>query len=62
MLHLPQLGGSRYRWGANIKINIESTGFQVMGRLHLTQGKFQWWILLNIIMNLRAKAEEFLIN
>jgi hypothetical protein len=46
--------GHRYRWEDNIKANLRETGCEHMDWIQLAQHVIQWWLLVNIMMNLRA--------
>jgi len=46
------LGGSRYRWEDNIRIDLGEIGWESVDWIHLAQDREQWRALVNTIMNL----------
>jgi hypothetical protein len=45
----------RRRWEDNIKIALNYVGCKGVGWNHLAQVKNQWWVLVNMVMNLRVE-------
>jgi hypothetical protein len=48
------LGLSRRRWEDNITMELREIGWSVINWIHLAQGKDQWRVLVNTVMNLRV--------
>jgi hypothetical protein len=49
-----QLGRPRRRWEYNIRMDLREIGWEAVGWVHLAQDREQWWVLVNIAMNLRG--------
>jgi hypothetical protein len=47
-----QLGRLRHRWGGNITIILQETGWDGIHGVHLSQNKDKWWALVNVVINL----------
>jgi hypothetical protein len=47
------LGGPRYRWEDNIKIDLREIGWGGVDWIDLAQDRDQWRALVNTVMNLR---------
>jgi hypothetical protein len=47
------LGRPRHRW-ENIRIDLTEMGWEGVDWLPLAQKKYQWWALVNTVMNLRV--------
>ena len=47
------LGRPRYRWKANIKMNLQDLGCGGMGWIELARDNDRWRALVNAVMNLR---------
>jgi hypothetical protein len=41
----------RRGWALNIKVGIKETGCEEVDWIHLAEGRGQWWVLVNMIMN-----------
>jgi hypothetical protein len=48
------LGRSRRRWVDNIKMYLRVIGLRGMDWIDLTQGRDQWRLLVNTVINLRV--------
>jgi hypothetical protein len=48
------LGRQRSRWEDNIKMDLKEIGWEGMDWMHLAQDRYQWWVFVNMIMNLRV--------
>jgi hypothetical protein len=48
------LGRPRRRWEDNIRINLRKIGWSSMDWIYLAQDRYQWWALVNTVMNLRV--------
>jgi hypothetical protein len=48
------LGIPRHRWEDNIKVDLKEIRWGVMDWIHLAQGREQWRVLVNTVMNLRV--------
>jgi hypothetical protein len=46
------LGGPRYRWEHNFKMDRKEMGWESVDRL--LQDWYQWWVLVNMVMNLQV--------
>jgi hypothetical protein len=42
----------RHRWEDNIGMDLGEIGWEGLNWIHLTQDRGQWWVLVNVIMNL----------
>jgi hypothetical protein len=40
------------KWEDNIKMYLRETGWEVVDWIHLAQNRDQWWVLVNMVMNL----------
>jgi hypothetical protein len=40
------------RWEDNIKMDIKEIGWEGVDWIHLAQHRYQWWVLVNMVMNL----------
>jgi len=51
-------------WKVNIRIYLTETGWEIVDWMHLAQDRYQWWALVNTVMNLRVpwKARNFLTS
>jgi hypothetical protein len=60
------LGIPRHRQEDNIKMNLAEIGWEGMDWIHLAQDKDQWWVHVNMVMNLwgpeKVGGGEFLIS
>jgi hypothetical protein len=58
------LGRPRYRWKDDIKVEHRETGWKGVDRIHLAQDRDQWWVLVNMVMNLwvSSNAGNLLIS
>jgi hypothetical protein len=46
-------GRPRYMWeDNNIRMDLREIGWECVGWIHLAQGRYQWRVLVNTIMNL----------
>jgi len=54
----------RYRWEDNIRMDLRKTGWEGVDRIHLAHDRDQWWVLVNMVMNLWVtwKAQNFLTS
>ena len=48
------LGRPRLRWEDSIKMDLEDVGCGGMDWIELTQDVDRWWVLVNVVMNLRV--------
>jgi hypothetical protein len=48
------LGRPRSRWVDNIKIDLREIGWHSRDWIDLAQGREQWGVLVNTVMNLRV--------
>jgi len=48
------LGRHRHRWEDNIKMDLQEVGWGMMDWLELAQGRDRWWVLVNVVLNLRV--------
>jgi hypothetical protein len=47
--------GRRKRiWGYNIAMELKEIGYELADRVPLTQGKEQWWSILNLVMKINC--------
>jgi hypothetical protein len=46
------LGSPRRRWQENIKIDLREIRWGYMIGIYLAQDRYQWWALVNAVMNL----------
>jgi hypothetical protein len=44
----------RHRWEDNIKMDLQEAGWGGTDWINLAQDRDRWWVLVNIIMNLRV--------
>jgi hypothetical protein len=49
-----RLGGPKHRWEVTIKIDLREIGWGGMDWIYLAQGRDQWRVLMNTVMNLRV--------
>ena len=49
------LGRPRPRWEDNIKMDLQEVGCGDMERIELVQDRDRWWVLVNVVMNLRVR-------
>jgi hypothetical protein len=47
-------GRSRYRLKDNIRRNLRGVGWEGVDWMHMTEGRDQWWALVNVIMNFQV--------
>ena len=45
----------RHRWEDNIKMDLQEVGCGGMDWVELTQDRYRWWALVNVLRNLRVK-------
>jgi hypothetical protein len=45
------LGRLRHRWEVNIKMILTEKRFKIVDWIHLAEDMFQWWALVNAIVN-----------
>jgi hypothetical protein len=48
------LGRPRRGWEDNIKMDLREIGLEGVDWIHLAQVRYQWWDLVNTVMNLRV--------
>jgi hypothetical protein len=48
------LGRPRLRWEDNIKFDRREIGWEVMDWIRVAQGRAQWLVLVNTVMNIRV--------
>jgi hypothetical protein len=48
------LGGPRYRWEDNIRMDLREIGWEGVEWIRLAWDKDQWWDLGNMVMNLKV--------
>ena len=48
------LGIPRRRWEDNIKMDLQEVGCGGMDWIELAQDRDRWWVLVNVVMNLRV--------
>ena len=48
------LGIPRRRWEDNIKMDLQEVGCGGMDWIKLAQDRDRWWVLVNVVMNLRV--------
>jgi len=46
------LGKPRYRWEDNIKMDLREVGCGFMDWINLSQDRYRWWAVVNMVMNL----------
>jgi hypothetical protein len=46
------LGRHRHRWEDNILIDVREEGWESGDRIHLAQGRDQWWSVVNVVLNI----------
>jgi hypothetical protein len=47
------MGRPRLKYKDNIKMDLTEIWFEGVGRIHLTQARVQYQVLMNIVTNLR---------
>jgi hypothetical protein len=47
-------GRPRCRWNKNIKITPKGIPCDDVGCIHVAQDTVQWWVFVNMVMNLRV--------
>jgi hypothetical protein len=52
--HKKQVGRPRRRWEDNIRMDLREIGWEIVGWMHLAQGRDQWRAVVNTIMNFRV--------
>jgi hypothetical protein len=48
------LGRPRHRWENNMKIDLQEVGWGGMDWIDVAQNRYRWWVLVNVIMNIRV--------
>jgi len=48
------LGRHRHRWEDNIKMDLQEVGWGGMDWLELAEGRDRWWVLVNVVLNVRV--------
>jgi hypothetical protein len=48
------IGTSRHTWGNNVRMNLREMGWENVDWTQLAQDGYQWWALVNTVMNLRV--------
>jgi hypothetical protein len=48
------LEGPRPKWVDNIKMDLREIGWDGRDWIELAQDRYQWWALLNTVMNLQV--------
>jgi hypothetical protein len=48
------LGRPRHRWEENIKMDLREIGIDGVNWIWLPQDWVQWWVFVNMVMNLRV--------
>jgi hypothetical protein len=43
-----------FGWEGNIRMALREIGWEGVEWIHLAQDKAQWWVLVNMIMNLQV--------
>jgi len=43
---------SRHRWQDNTGLDLREIGWEVVDWMHMVQDRYQWWPLVNMILNL----------
>jgi hypothetical protein len=58
MIEVPErkrpLGRHRCIWEDNIRIDVRELLWEFVDWVHLAQDRYQWWALVNAVMNLRV--------
>jgi hypothetical protein len=44
-------GRTRHRWKDNIRVDLRGIRWGSVDWMHLAVDKYQWWALVNIVMN-----------
>jgi hypothetical protein len=48
------LGRPRHRWEYHIKMDLQEVGWGGVDWIELAQDRDRWWVLVNVVMNLRV--------
>jgi hypothetical protein len=50
--------------GSNINVEPKEVGYEGMDRIHMAEGRVQWWVIVNIVINLWVpqKARHFITS
>jgi len=58
------LGRPMRRWRYSIRIGPREVGWEIVDWIQLSQGRNQWWALVNTVIYIRVseKAEKFLTS